>query len=129
MLPPPAEKLQNFFGVFLQFHIGVDIAMNKGNLISKPAAKELDALSELHKTLGDYTRIRILWLLMEREWCVSELAGEMKMTESAISHQLRILRSARLVNGRKAGKNVFYTLADEHIRWILEKTYDHISEQ
>lgn len=95
--------------------------MNKGNLISKPAAKELDALSELHKALGDYTRIRILWLLMEREWCVSELAGEMKMTESAISHQLRILRSARLVNGRKAGKNVFYTLADEHIRWILEK--------
>ena len=103
--------------------------MNKGNLISKPAAKELDALSELHKALGDYTRIRILWLLMEREWCVSELAGEMKMTESAISHQLRILRSARLVNGRKAGKNVFYTLADEHIRWILKKTYDHISEQ
>lgn len=103
--------------------------MNKGNLISKPATKELDALSELHKALGDYTRIRILWLLMEREWCVSELAGEMKMTESAISHQLRILRSARLVNGRKAGKNVFYTLADEHIRWILEKTYDHISEQ
>lgn len=103
--------------------------MNKGNLISKPVAKELDTLSELHKALGDYTRIRILWLLMEREWCVSELAGEMKMTESAISHQLRILRSARLVNGRKAGKNVFYTLADEHIRWILEKTYDHISEQ
>lgn len=50
--------------------------MNKGNLISKPAAKELDALSELHKALGDYTRIRILWLLMEREWCVSELAGK-----------------------------------------------------
>ena len=91
--------------------------------------KLISVLSELHKTLGDYTRIRILWLLMEREWCVSELAGEMKMTESAISHQLRILRSARLVNGRKAGKNVFYTLADEHIRWILEKTYDHISEQ
>ena len=103
--------------------------MNKGNLISKPAAKELDALSKLHKTLGDYTRIRILWLLMEREWCVSELAGEMKMTESAISHQLRILRSARLVIGHKVGKNVFYSLADEHVRWILEKTYDHISEQ
>ena len=95
----------------------------------KPDGKELDSLSEFHKALGDYTHIRILWLLMKREWCVSELAGEMKMTESAISHQLRILRSARLVNGRKAGKNVFYTLADEHIRWILEKTYDHISEQ
>ena len=103
--------------------------MNKGNAILTPDAKELDALSELHKALGDYTHIRILWLLMKREWCVSELAEEMKMTESAISHQLRILRSARLVNGRKAGKNVFYTLADEHIRWILEKTYDHISEQ
>ena len=103
--------------------------MNKGNAILAPDAKELDALSELHKTLGDYTRIRILWLLMEREWCVSELAGEMKMTESAISHQLRILRSARLVIGHKVGKNVFYSLADEHVRWILEKTYDHISEQ
>ena len=103
--------------------------MNKGNLISKPAAKELDALSELHKALGDYTRIRILWLLMEQEWCVSELAGERKMTESAISHQLRILRGARLVNGRKVGKNVFYSLADEHVKWILEETYDHISEQ
>ena len=103
--------------------------MNKGNAILTPDAKELDALSELHKALGDYTRIRILWLLMKREGCVSELAGEMKMTESAISHQLRILRSARLVIGHKAGKNVFYSLADEHVRWILEKTYDHISEQ
>jgi DNA-binding transcriptional ArsR family regulator len=103
--------------------------MNKGNAILKPDGKELDTLSEFHKALGDYTRIRILWLLMEREWCVSELAERMKMTESAISHQLRILRSARLVNGHKMGKNVFYSLADEHIKWILEKTYDHISEQ
>ena len=103
--------------------------MNKGNATLKPDAKELDALSELHKALGDYTRIRILWLLMEREWCVSELAGEMKLTESAISHQLRILRSARLVNGHKVGKNVFYSLSDEHIKEILENTYDHISER
>lgn len=103
--------------------------MNKGNAILKPDAKELDALSELHKALGDYTRIRILWLLMEREWCVSELAGEMKMSESAISHQLRILRSARLVNGHKVGKNVFYSLSDAHVKEILENTYDHISER
>lgn len=103
--------------------------MNNDNAMLKPDARELDILSELHKALGDYTRIRILWLLMEREWCVSELAGEMKMTESAISHQLRILRSARLVNGHKVGKNVFYSLADEHVRWILKNTYDHISEQ
>ena len=81
--------------------------MNKSNLVLKPGKKELDALSELYKSLGDYTRIRILWLLMEREWCVSELAKEIKMTESAISHHLRILRIARLVNGHKIGKNVF----------------------
>lgn len=75
------------------------------------------------------TRIRILWLLMEREWYVSELAGEMKMTESAISHQLCILRSARLVNGHKVGKNVFYSLVDEHVKEILENTYNPISER
>lgn len=103
--------------------------MNKRNSVLKPGAKELDALSELHKALGDYTRIRILWLLMENERCVSELAERMKMTGSAISHQLRILRSARLVNGHKVGKNVFYGLADEHVRDILENTYEHISEQ
>lgn len=103
--------------------------MNKRNSVLKPDAKKLDALSELHKALGDYTRIRILWLLMENERCVSELAERMKMTGSAISHQLRILRSARLVNGHKVGKNVFYGLADEHVRDILENTYEHISEQ
>lgn len=103
--------------------------MNKRNSVLKPDAKELDSLSELHKALGDYTRIRILWLLMENERCVSELAERMKMTGSAISHQLRILRSARLVNGHKVGKNVFYSLADEHVRDILENTYEHISEQ
>ena len=103
--------------------------MNKGDAVLKPAARELDALSEFHKALGDYTRIRILWLLMEREWCVSGLAEEMKMTESAISHQLRVLRGVRLINGHRVGKNVFYSLADNHVRWILEKTYDHILEQ
>ena len=97
--------------------------MNKGNTILTPDAKELDTLSELHKALGDYTRIRILWLLMKREWCVSELAGEMKMTESAISHQLRVLRGVRLINGHRVGKNVFYSLADNHVRACL-KTFD-----
>lgn len=105
------------------------IAMNKSNLVLKPGKKELDALSELYKALGDYTRIRILWLLMEREWCVSGLAKEIKMTESAISHHLRILRIARLVNGHKIGKNVFYNLSDEHVKGILENTYDHILER
>lgn len=67
--------------------------------------------------------------LMQKEYCVSDLAQKMEITESAISHQLRALRIARLAQSHKAGKNVIYSLQDEHIRWILEKTYDHISER
>ena len=70
-----------------------------------------------------------LWYLMQKEYCVSDLAQKMEITESAISHQLRALRIARLAQSHKAGKNVIYSLQDEHIRWILEKTYDHISER
>ena len=71
-----------------------------------PSSAELEQLAELHKAMGDYTRIRILWYLMQKEYCVSDL-----------------------VQSHKAGKNVIYSLQDEHIRWILEKTYDHISER
>lgn len=67
--------------------------------------------------------------LMQKDSCVSELAQKMEVTESAISHQLRALRIVRLVQSRKAGKNVIYSLQDEHIRWILEETYAHISER
>ena len=90
-----------------------------------PARNEL----ELHKAMGDYTRMRILWHLMEKESCVGELAQQIGVTESAISHQLRALRIVRLVQSRKVGKNVVYSLQDEHIKWILEETYAHISER
>ena len=93
-----------------------------------PSSAELEQLAELHKAMGDYTRMRILWYLMQKEYCVSDLAQKMEITESAISHQLRALRIARLVQSHKAVKNVIYSLQDEHIRWILEKTYDHNSE-
>lgn len=94
-----------------------------------PNPNELQQLSELYKAMGDYTRMRILWHLMEKEYCVSDLAKEMQATESSISHQLRALRIVRLVRSRKVGKNVFYSLQDEHIGWILEETYAHISER
>ena len=94
-----------------------------------PSPAELEQLAELHKAMGDFTRMRILWCLMQKEYCVSGLAQEMDITESAVSHQLRALRIARLVRSHKAGKNVIYSLQDQHIRWILEKTYDHISER
>lgn len=96
---------------------------------SVPSPGELEQLTELHKAMGDYTRMRILWYLMQKDSCVSELAQKMEVTESAISHKLRALRIVRLVQSRKAGKNVIYSLQDEHIRWILEETYAHISER
>ena len=90
---------------------------------SVPSPGELEQLTELHKAMGDYTRMRILWYLMQKDSCVSELAQKMEVAESAISHQLRALRIVRLVQSRKAGKSVIYSLQDEHIRWILEETY------
>lgn len=94
-----------------------------------PNAADLDTLSELYKAMGDSTRIKILWVLMKQENCVKELAIQMEVSESAISHQLKVLKLARLVRSHKAGKKVFYSLCDEHIKWILEETYTHISER
>ena len=99
------------------------------NVYAIPSAAELEQLSELHKAMGDHTRMRILWHLMQKEYCVSDLAKKIGVTESALSHQLRALRIVRLIRSRKEGKKVIYSLQDEHIRWILEKTYDHISER
>lgn len=98
--------------------------------IFMPDATDLDKLSELHKAMGDFARMKILWLLMiGHEYCVNELAIRMNMTESAVSHQLKILKFAKLVTSHKVGKYVFYTLCDHHIQWILEETYAHISER
>ena len=96
---------------------------------STPTQQELEQLSELHKAMGDYSRMKILWLLMGQELCVSDLAKQMNITESAVSHQLRELRITRLVQSLKVGKIVFYSLLDEHIQWVLEETYAHISER
>jgi len=96
--------------------------------VFNPNSDELEQLADLYKAMGDYTRMRILWYLMSQEHCVNDLAKKMEITESAISHQLRGLRMSKLVRARKAGKNVFYSLQDEHIKWILKQTYAHISE-
>lgn len=96
---------------------------------SIPTQQELEQLSDLHKAMGDYSRMKILWFLMEQELCVNELAKKMNITESAVSHQLRELRIARLVQSHKVGKKVFNSLLDEHIQWVLEETYAHISER
>ena len=85
-------------------------------------------LAEFYKVFGDSTRIKILYALFEKERGVGEIAGLLGMTMSAISHQLRILKGARLVKYRREGKMVFYALADDHVRTIFAQGMEHICE-
>ena len=84
-----------------------------------PDETELDSLAELFKVFGDPTRIRILFVLFETEVCVCDLARALNMTQSAVSHQLRILKQSRLVKNRREGKSMFYSLADDHVRTMI----------
>ena len=85
-------------------------------------------LSELFKVFGDSTRIKILYVLLESDMCVCDLAQILNMTQSAISHQLRILKQSKLVKYRREGKTVFYSLADGHVRTILDQGMEHVAE-
>ena len=93
-----------------------------------PEETELYDLAELFKVFGDSTRIRILFVLFEAEVCVCDLAQVLNMTQSAISHQLRILKQSRLIKSRRDGKTVFYSLADEHVRTVIGMGMEHITE-
>ena len=93
-----------------------------------PVETELYDLAELFRIFGDSTRIRILYVLFEAEMCVCDIASVLGMTQSAISHQLRALKTARLVKGRREGKTVFYSLADEHVKTIINQGLDHVAE-
>ena len=93
-----------------------------------PDEDELYDLAELFKVFGDSTRIRILFALFEQEMCVCDIAESLEMTQSAISHQLRILKQAALVKSRREGKTIFYMLSDDHIISILSQGLEHIEE-
>ena len=93
-----------------------------------PDETELYDLAELFKVFGDSTRIQILFVLFEAEVCVCDLAEALHMTQSAISHQLRILKQNKLVKSRREGKSVFYSLADNHVRSIIDQGREHIEE-
>ena len=93
-----------------------------------PDEEKLYDLAELFKIFGDSTRIRILYVLFEAEMCVCDIAELLHMTQSAISHQLRILKQAKLVKNRREGKTIFYSLADEHVRTIIFQGMEHIEE-
>ena len=85
-------------------------------------------LADLFKVFGDSSRIRILYSLLDDEHCVQELADELAMTQSAVSHQLKILRMNKLVKSRRDGRQIYYSLADDHVSTILSMGKEHISE-
>ena len=93
-----------------------------------PQEEVLYDLAELFKVFGDSTRIRILYVLFETEMCVYDLSKLLNVTQSAISHQLRVLKQNKLVKFRREGKNIFYSLADEHVRTIINQGMEHIEE-
>ncbi len=98
------------------------------NLIDLPEEETLYDLAELFKIFGDSTRIKILYALFEAELCVNDIAEQLNLSQTAVSHQLRILRQNKLVSGRKEGKNVRYSLADDHVRTIIGMGLEHIEE-
>ena len=93
-----------------------------------PDEDQLYDLAEVFKVFGDSTRIKILYVLFEAELCVCDIAQLLNMTQSAISHQLRILKQNRLVKNRRDGKSVFYSLADSHVKTIISQGMEHIQE-
>lgn len=93
-----------------------------------PDEELLYDLSELFKIFGDSTRIRILYVLSESEMCVCDIAQLLGMSQSAISHQLRCLKQSKLVKYRREGKSMFYSLADSHVRTILNQGMEHVAE-
>lgn len=93
-----------------------------------PDEESLYDLADLYKIFADSTRIKILYVLLESEMCVCDIAQLLNMSQSAISHQLRVLKASRLVKNRRDGKTVFYSLSDDHIKTILDQGLEHINE-
>jgi len=95
----------------------------KNKLLSQD---EVNNVAEIFKILGDGTRIRIIDALFHNELCVCDIADVLKMSQSAISHQLRLMRTTRILKQRKEGKNVYYSLEDQHIKSILDQCINHV---
>ncbi len=106
--------------------VHTDIVKNRKELM--PDEETLYDLSDFFKIFGDSTRMSILFAIDGEPMCVCDIAELLGMTKSAVSHQLKILRQSDLITYRKSGKNVFYTLSDDHVRDIIEKALEHIKE-
>lgn len=107
-------------------HVHEDIVEKVNQLM--PEEEQLFDLAELFKVFGDSTRVKILFVLFESEMCVCDIAQLLGMTQSAISHQLQVLKKSKLIKYRREGKTVFYSLADGHVRTILGQGMEHITE-
>ena len=114
----------NLNGAYLHVHDQV-VAQVRETL---PPEQTLSDLAELFKVFGDSTRIKILYALRQSEMCVCDIAELLHMTQSAISHQLRVLKQAQLVKFRREGKSVLYSLADSHVHAIIDQGMDHVGE-
>ncbi len=95
---------------------------------TQPPEEILYELAELFKVFGDSTRIRILYALFENELCVGDIAELLNMSQSSVSHQLRILKDAKLVRFRREGKSIYYALDDEHVYHIIKMGMEHVEE-
>ncbi len=115
------EQVQNGF-------MHVDEAVHREIDETMPPEEEMQDLAEFFKVFGDPTRLKILYILKYSEMCVLDIAKMLSMTQSAISHQLRVLKQMDLVKNRREGKTIFYSLADSHIVTILSQGLDHIEE-
>lgn len=109
-------------------YIHVDHGILKQIDENMPPEEELQDLAEFFKVFGDGTRLKILYVLLTAEMCVYDIAAVLNMSQSAISHQLRVLKQSKLVGSRREGKTVFYALADDHVRLIIQKGMEHICE-
>lgn len=98
-------------------------------LKKQPSEESLYDLAELFKMFGDSTRVKILFALFESELCVGDIAQILNLSQSSVSHQLRILKDSKLVKFRRDGKIIFYSLADDHVKTILSMGMDHVEEQ
>ena len=112
-------------GVILSDRYTTSNAVHQG---SKLPENELSDLADLFKVFGDSTRIKILYSLFDTELCVSDMATILNLSQSSVSHQLRILKDAKLVKFRREGKSIFYALDDEHVRMILSLGMEHVEE-
>jgi len=96
--------------------------------LDMPSDELLIDLADLYKVFGDYSRVRIMYILLQEELCVQDIATSLDMTQSAVSHQLKILKQNKLVRARREGKSIYYSLADEHVSNILDMGREHLEE-